>query len=131
MAGQALEIILSRQLSDCLSVPIFITDPKGNLIFFNEPAEEILGKQFEETGPMPVDEWSIVFNPKTKEGEPITPNDLPLVKTLTDRIPAQGSFWIDSLNGSRHFLSVTSFPVIDRSDNFLGAVALFWKTDNI
>ena len=131
MAGQALEIILSRQLSDCISVPTFITDPAGNLIFYNEPAEEVLGKQFEDTGPMPMEEWSVVFNPQTKDGVAIEPEDLPLVQTLSKRIPAQGKFWIDSLNGSKYFLSVTSFPIIDRSDNFLGAVALFWKTEKL
>ena len=129
MAGQALEIILSRQLSDCISVPTFITDPAGNLIFYNEPAEEILGKQFEDTGPMPMEEWSVVFNPETEDGVTLDPTELPLVKTLSERIPAQGDFWISSLNGSKYFLSVTSFPIIDRSDNFLGAVALFWKKE--
>ncbi len=131
MAGQALELILSRQLSDCLSIPIFITDPDGNLVFYNEPAEEVLGQQFEDTGPMPVEEWSIVFNPKTEEGEDIPPEELPLVKTLNSKEPAHGSFWIESLNQAKHFLSVTSFPLTDRSDNFLGAVALFWKKDDL
>ena len=131
MAGQALEIILSRQLSDCISVPTFITDPVGNLIFYNEPAEEILGKQFEDTGPMPLEEWSVVFKPQTREGKAITPENLPLVQTLSKKIPAQGDFWIRSLNGSKYYLSVTSFPIIDRSDNFLGAVALFWKNEKL
>ena len=63
MAAYAIEIILSRQLADCLSVPVFITDTAGHLIFYNEPAEEILGKRFEETGEMPVSEWATVFRP--------------------------------------------------------------------
>ena len=50
MAAHEIEIILNRQLADCLSIPVFITDTIGNLIFYNEPAEEVLGKRFEETG---------------------------------------------------------------------------------
>ena len=50
MAAYEIEIILNRQLADCLSIPVFITDTKGTLIYYNEPAEEILGKRYDETG---------------------------------------------------------------------------------
>ena len=68
MAGYDIEIILNRQLADCLSIPVFITDTEGNLIFYNEPAELILGKRFEETGEMPVAEWASIFNPFDENG---------------------------------------------------------------
>ena len=58
-----IEIILNRQLADCLSIPVFITDTIGNLIFYNEPAEEILGRRFEETGEMSVEIWSTIYKP--------------------------------------------------------------------
>ena len=48
MGSYEIEIILNRQLADCLSIPVFITDTAGDLIFYNEPAEQILGKRFEE-----------------------------------------------------------------------------------
>ena len=41
MAAHEIEIILNRQLADCLSIPVFITDTVGNLIFYNEPAEQV------------------------------------------------------------------------------------------
>ena len=50
MPNQEIEIILSRQWADNLSIPVFLVDTKGNLLFFNEPAEAILGLRFEETG---------------------------------------------------------------------------------
>ena len=82
MAAYEIEIILNRQLADCLSIPVFITDVKGNLIFYNEPAEEILGTRFEDTGEMPVEKWSTDFKPIDAQGLPLPPDDLPLVKTL-------------------------------------------------
>ena len=51
MSAYEIEIILSRQLADCLTVPVFIVDPEGTLIFYNEAAEVILGKKFQDTGP--------------------------------------------------------------------------------
>ena len=44
-----IQIILIRQLAGYLSVPLFLVDPKGDLLFYNEPAEAILGRRFEIT----------------------------------------------------------------------------------
>jgi PAS domain-containing protein len=127
MASYQIEIILHRQLADCLSIPVFITDTAGDLIFYNEPAEQILGKRFEETGEMSKAEWSTAFKPLDDDGNPILPEELPLVKTLKEVYPHHRSLRIESLNGVIHDISVTSYPIISRSGNFLGAVAIFWK----
>ena len=47
-----IQIILTRQLAAYLSVPLFLVDPKGNLLFYNEPAEAILGRRFDPTFPI-------------------------------------------------------------------------------
>lgn len=129
MPANQIEIILSRQLADCLSTPIFLTDPDGNLLFYNEPAEELLGKRYEETGKMPIEEWSTIFKPMRENGEELPPQELPLVKTLKLHRPAHGSFWIESLKGEHYKISVTAYPIIGRSNRFLGAVAIFWKNE--
>jgi PAS domain-containing protein len=123
-----IEIILNRQLADCLSIPVFITDTSGHLIFYNEPAEEILGKRFEETGEMPVAEWGTVFKPMDEQGLPLPPEELPLVKTLSKAHPYHLTFWIESLMGVKQKISVTSYPIIGRTGKFLGAVAIFWTS---
>lgn len=128
MPSQQIEMILSRQLADSLSIPVFLVDTVGNLIFYNEPAEELLGLRFEETGSMPVIEWSTIFKPQNEKGELLVAEALPLVQTLRHQLPAHGQFWIKNLHGEAHKISVTSFPIIGRPDRFLGAVALFWKS---
>jgi PAS domain-containing protein len=127
MPSYEIEIILNRQLADCLSIPVFITDTEGNLIFYNEPAEVVLGKRFEETGEMPVAEWSTIFKPLDEDGAPLHPEELPLVKTLNDEYPHHKKFQIESLKGEKQHISVTSYPIISRAGKFLGAVAIFWK----
>src|SRR5574339_1064519 len=119
MVAHEIEIILNRQLADCLSIPVFITDIVGNLIFYNEPAEEVLGKRFEDTGEMPVEEWATVFKPFDNNGEPMSPEELPLVRTLSEQYPCHKSFQIVSLKGEMQPISVTSYPIISRSGNFL------------
>ena len=131
MSAHAIEIILSRQLADCLTTPVFIVDPKGTLLFYNEPAEDILGKKFQDTGPMPVGEWGSAFFPHDEDGKEIPPGDLPLVQTIENKVPAHKTFWIKSLNGKSTKISVTSIPIIGRSKSFSGAMAIFWDNEFI
>ena len=129
MAAYPLEIVLSRQLAENLTTSVFITDPAGNLLYYNEQAEVLLGKRFEFTGPMAVEEWSVIFKPKTKEGKDLPPSDLPLVQTLNTRRPSHSTFWIESLGGQRHLISVTSLPLSGPEGTFYGARAIFWSNE--
>lgn len=131
MPSYDIEIILSRQLADSLSMPVFITDIEGNLIYYNEPAEEILGNRFEETGVMPVEVWGKIFKPMDEFKTPLSPEELPLVKTLRNVYPYHKTFWIESLQGKPQKISVTSFPIIGRSGNFSGGIAIFWKDEKL
>jgi len=127
MPAYSIEIILNRQLADCLSMPAFLTDTAGNLIFYNEAAEKLLGTRFEDTGEMKVETWSTIFKQQDDEGNLLPPESLPLVRTLRDQYPHHKTFWIVSMLGKAEKISVTAFPIIGRAGNFLGAVAIFWE----
>ena len=122
-----IQIILTRQLAGYLSVPLFLVDPKGNLLFYNEAAEALLGRRFDETGAMPAEVWSTVFTPLDDEGQPIPPAKLPLMIALEKRRPAYQRFFIRGLNGVRRHLEVAAIPIAGIQGDFLGAVALFWE----
>ena len=47
--AQPIQIILMRRLAEYLSVPLFLVGPNGDLLFYNEPAEVILGRRIDET----------------------------------------------------------------------------------
>ena len=127
MSQQEIEVILARHLAEYLAMPIFIVNPAGDLIFYNEPAEEILGTRYNETGIMPAQEWSTVFEPVDQVGIPIPPAELPLVIALTKRSPAHKNFWIRGLDGMLRELEVTAFPLIGQANRFLGGIAIFWE----
>jgi len=116
-----IELILSRQLAECLDMPVFLTDTVGNLLFYNEPAEDILGKRYEDTGEMAVDEWGTVFKNKDDGGNPIGKNTVEpfaLSQNILDRKPAgQGGKNIGNIlsdhwqaknifRSHRHFLEI-------------------------
>ncbi len=124
-----IQMILTRQLAGYLSVPLFLVDPKGDLLFYNEPAEAILGQRFEETGAMPAAVWSSVFTPVDDQGQPIAPEELPLMRALARQRPAYKRFFIQGLNGKRRQIEVAAIPIQGLEDEFLGAAALFWEID--
>jgi PAS domain-containing protein len=123
-----LEIILTRQLAGYLGVPLFLVDPEGNLLFYNEAAETILGRRFDETGAMPSAEWSQAFTPVDKEDRPVASEDLPLMRTLATRRPAHKCFRIRGLDGQIRSIEVASIPIIGLNGDFVGAAALFWES---
>lgn len=129
MTQREVELILVRQLAGYLTLPIFVVDPAGNLLYYNEPAERLLGLRYEETGEMPVEEWSTVFVPKDDDGHPLPPEDLPLVRALAQGSPQHGRMVIDGLDGARRALDVTALPLIGQHGRNLGALAVFWEVE--
>jgi PAS domain-containing protein len=129
MFPKEIEVILARHLASCLAMPIFIVDPDGNLLFYNEPAEAILGRRFEETGEMTAEEWSTAYTPTDNAGQLLPADALPLVIATRERRPAFRSFWICSLDQVPRYISVTAFPLIGQGNRFLGAMSIFWETD--
>src|SRR4051812_47687371 len=115
MPQKEIEVILSRQLASYLATPIFIVDTAGNLLYYNEPAEGILGLRYAETGEMPVHEWSTVFVPRDQDGTPVLSESLPLVEALTEHLPAHRNFWIHGLDGARRHIEVVAFPLIGQA----------------
>jgi PAS domain-containing protein len=118
MPQQEIEVILARHLSEYLFMPIFIVNPDGDLVFYNEPAEAILGKNYSETGIMPASEWSTVFQPMTADGKTIPPEELPLVIALRERRPAHKVIWIHGLDGIMREIEITAFPLIGQGSHF-------------
>jgi PAS domain-containing protein len=125
--GLPIQIILTRQLAGYLSVPLFLVDPKGDLLFYNEPAEAILGRRFDETGAMPAAVWSAILPALDDHGQPIPPADRPLMITVAQHRPVYKRFFLQGMNGVRRQIEVASIPITGLQGEFLGAAALFWE----
>lgn len=130
MAQKDLELILMRQLASMLATPVFLVDSQGSLVFYNEHAEVILGRRFEETGAMPMGLWSTMFLPFDETGRPISPEALPLVTTLRTKKPSQRNFWIRGLDDVKRQIDVTSFPLIGQTRRLVGAMSIITEVDS-
>jgi PAS domain-containing protein len=127
MSQKEIEVILTRQLASYLAMPIFVVDPDGTLVFYNEPAETILGCRFEQTGAMPIDEWSRVFVATDEQDTALPPDERPVLVAVKERRPYHRVFWIRGMDGVLRHIEVTAFPLIGQAQRYLGAVAIFWE----
>ena len=128
MSQKDVELILARQFAYYLAMPVFLVDPNGSLIFYNEPAEAILGHRFDETGEMPLEAWSTIFTPVDQHDAPVPSDTLPLVIAIRECQPAHSRFCIRALDGVLRCIEVTALPIIGQADRLLGAIAMFWET---
>lgn len=121
-------MILVRQLAGYLFVPVLVVDTTGTVVFYNEPAERILGVRFEETGRIGREEADRLI--ELTDDPSVGPEDAgrPLVTAIQERRPAHARRWLlrrsDRL---RLHVELTAFPIIDQDQRLLGAVAMFWE----
>jgi PAS domain-containing protein len=127
MAQRPVEVILMRQLASYLAMPIFLVDDAGNLVYYNEPAERLLGRRYEESGEMPYAEWSTIFAPTALDGSPLAPESLPLAIALQKRRAAHRAIRFRGLDGVSRRVGLTAFPLEGQGGRHLGAVAIFWE----
>ena len=124
--GAPIELILIRHLASRLAVPVFVVDREGDLVFFNEPAEAVLGRRFEEIRSMPFEDWTTAFLPSDGD-QALAVDDLPLVVALRRGIPAHRTFDIQSGDGTRRTIETTAYPLLATGGEMVGAVAMFWE----
>lgn len=121
-------MVLLKQVASYLDMPIFVVDGNGELVFYNESAEALLGHRYEETGQMPLEVWGTLFTPTDSDGLPLSAEQLPLAVAARERQPAQSTFWIRGLDGVARRIAVTAIPLQGRGDTHLGAMAVFWES---
>lgn len=125
MAQKEIEMILFRQVASYLAMPIFIVDGAGTLVFYNESAEELLGRRFEETGEMSASEWAMAWAPRDREDKPLPPEALPLSVALNEGKPAYQQLRILGHDHVARDIEAVAFPLIGQAGRQLGAVVIF------
>jgi PAS domain-containing protein len=120
-------LILAREFISNISTPSLIADADGNLVFYNEAAEAVVGKRFSETGELPLEEWLQTFEPRTTEAEPLPPERRPAHIALVERRPAHERYMVTSSDGIDREIEVTAFPLFAHTEEFVGIVAIFWR----
>ena len=130
MQPRNLVLILARDLAEKLATAMFVVDHEGTLVFFNEMAEQILGRTFSDVGPLRLEEWTEAFAPASVDGRKLPPDELALVVAYRERRPSHHELKIKGLDDQERRLAVTALPLFARKDEFVGAAAIFWEVAN-
>jgi len=125
--GKPIQLILARQLAESVAMPILLVDTEGTLVFYNEPAEAIMRRRFEETGEIRADEWNAIVRVVGEDRQPLPPGDRPLRAALVERKPVSRTIWTQNAANEWQHLHVTAVPLVGEAERLLGAMLFFWE----
>ena len=125
--AHAVELILARQLASGLAVPVLLVDDRGDTLFFNEPAEAIFGRQFDEIDALPFEERAAMLAPRRESGEPLPVDQLPGMLAMRERRPAHAEFYIHGLDGVLRKVEATAIPLESAGGHVLGTMVVMWQ----
>jgi PAS domain S-box-containing protein len=128
-AHKSLPVILAREFASNLATPLAVIDEDGTLVFFNEPAERIIGQTHAELGDLSEDEWRARFQAERLDGTAVGPEEMPTSVARRLRRPAHETLHFTMLDGQQRTLSVTAIPMLGREQDVAGVVVVFWEDD--
>lgn len=127
MDGFEVELILARHLASRLAVPVLLVDAKGDTLFYNEAAQEIIGQRFEDYQALPFEERLAILAPRDPNGRRLHPSRLPGLTAMRTRRPAHTSFVLHDIQGRGHAVEATAVPLESAAGQVLGATIVVWK----
>jgi PAS domain-containing protein len=122
-----LVLIVARSFATKLATPTLIIDARGDLIYFNAAAGDVLGRSYLDVGSLPASRWQELFQPRTIDEQPLPPEETPGGIALRERRPVHGSFAFSGLDGREREITVTAFPLFAHPDEVVGVMSIFWE----
>lgn len=121
------EIILLKQLASCLAMPMFVIGPDGEMLFFNESAESIIGARYDEWHATERQEWATQLRSTDAEDNLLPDSERPVMIALDKREFAHRHLFLQVEGGRRREVKGTAIPLVNQSERLLGALGLFWE----
>lgn len=129
-SGQkALTLIVARELASNLATPMFLIDAVGDLVFYNEAAERIIGLPFSDVGEIDSVEWGRRLQLADEDGAHLSLRETPPWVAFNDRHPAHRFLCAMSHDGTRTNVECTAYPLFANEAEMHGVVAIFWEVD--
>lgn len=124
--ARSLPLILARELAANLSTPMLLTDARGSIVYFNEAAEQLVGRTFAELGEMPADQFVELIRLCDVDDVPIERRHIPSGIAYYEHRPAHMTIRVTSLSGERQQLESTAYPLVGAGGELHGVVSVFW-----
>jgi PAS domain-containing protein len=125
---RSIVLILARELASKLATAAFVIDDTGDLVYYNEAAEELLGRPFGEARTVNAREWGALFAVESLEGVRIEFEQMPGGIALHERRPTHDELRITARDGVRHQIAVTALPLFAHAEELVGVMSVFWPS---
>jgi PAS domain-containing protein len=122
-----IELILARQLAAALAVPVLLVDERGDTLFFNEPAELIIARRFDEIDDLTFEQRAAILAPRDEGGRSVPPEQLPGMVAMRERTAAHGQFHVHGYDGVLRAVEATAIPIESAGGHMLGAMVILWQ----
>lgn len=124
---QDIVLILVRDLAAKLATPMFLADAEGKIVYYNEAAEQILGRRFKEGASVSPEDWIRLLQPSGLDGTPLRLEEVPPGVALTHQRPDHRQLRIRGLDGVERTVAATGLPLLTSAQHFVGLLAVFWQ----
>ena len=125
---RSLPLILARELASNLATPMFLLDPGGMLVYYNDAAAGLLGTPFGDLGETPSGEFGEALHLATPDGRPLRRRDSPARIAYFEHRPAHETLLATSFDGQRREYEATAYPLMGEEGEMHGVVAIFWES---
>ena len=125
-----LVLILARAFAAQLATAVFLLDPEGTIIYYNEAAEELTGRPYIEGAGLTIDEWMTRTRPRDAGGVDVGVQDLPLGTTMLKQEPAHGIVVFRTADGVDRRVETASFPLFAHTEDFVGSFSVVWPIED-
>jgi hypothetical protein len=105
---------------------MFLLDGRGNLVFYNDPAELLIGRPFAELGEIPSHEFGEMLELRHADGSPMRRRDSPSGIAFFERRPAHRVVLATAFDGTRRLVEATAYPLFGAGEELHGVVTVFW-----
>jgi PAS domain-containing protein len=108
---------------------VFLLDPEGTIIYYNEAAERLTGRPFIEGAGSTAEDWLSRTRPRDEEGVEVGVQDLPLGTTMLKQEPSHGIVIFSTADGVDRRVETASFPLFAHTEDFVGSFSVVWPIE--
>lgn len=110
---------------------MFLIDADGIVVFYNEAAELMLGKQYSEMGAIGANDFGDMLKLEDLDGSPLRKRDSPSGVAFLLREPAHRRLIATTFDGNRRAIfEVTAYPLFGRTGDMHGVLTVFWEASS-
>jgi PAS domain-containing protein len=109
---------------------MFLMDAEGTLVFYNDAAEQLIGRRFSELGEVPSEQFGEVLALSNADGSKLRRRDSPAGIAFFERRPAHLRLGATGYDGVRRVVEATAYPLFGTEGEMHGVVNVFWQVDD-